>query len=139
MGDRTKATPRSLPIASRPPEAPAAASKALSAPLERQAVLGAPLGPIPALPPDSGEADRGRRAGGGRLGRVGAPGAIKGRDLAIVVGIMVDKLGALEDRASGALPAASVAELDKKIVLPLSALSVFALNRETTEKTERKS
>lgn len=48
-------------------------------------------------------------------------GLIKGRDLAIVVGIMVDKLGVLEDRSGGGLPPASVDELEKRVALLLAA------------------
>lgn len=48
-------------------------------------------------------------------------GLIKGRDLAIVVGIMVDKLGAVEDRSGGGLPPASIDELEKRVALLLAA------------------
>ena len=48
-------------------------------------------------------------------------GLIKGRDLAIVVGIMVDKLGAIEDRSGGGMPPASLDELEKRVALLMAA------------------
>lgn len=48
-------------------------------------------------------------------------GLIKGRDLAIVTGIMCDKLAAIEDRSGGGLPPASIDELEKRVALLLAA------------------
>lgn len=48
-------------------------------------------------------------------------GLMKGRDLAIVAGIVVDKPGVLEDRSGGGLPPASVDELEKRVALLLAA------------------
>lgn len=48
-------------------------------------------------------------------------GLIKGRDLAIVVGIMVNKLGAIEGRSGGGMPPASIDELEKRVALLMAA------------------